>query len=245
MAPFGRFVDVGRKNVLKRSALDTVPIHRGANYLSFDMRELHKYRPRTLANVLDLTINMFRQGSIRAPQPVTVRNITDLDDAFASFAGNNFTAGKTLIEYKESTGLLNLSPQRPQLKFKADATYLLVGCLGGLGRSLTSWMMKRGARRFALLSRSGIDSVSAATLVQDIQATGVDISVIRGDVTKAADVERAVQDIPSDYPLAGVVHAAMVLRVSRFLVMLKRHVLIRRLGWSFRRNELRELETQH
>ncbi|KAL8969810.1 MAG: hypothetical protein Q9183_001817 [Haloplaca sp. 2 TL-2023] len=221
MAPFGRFVDVGRKNVLKRSSLDTVPIHRGANYLSFDMRELHKYRPRTLANVLDLTINMFRQGSIRAPQPVTVRNITDLDDAVASFAGNSFTAGKTLIEFKESTGLLNLSPQRPQLKFKADATYLLVGCLGGLGRSLTSWMMKRGARRFAFLSRSGIDSESAATLVQDIRATGVGVSVIRGDVTKAADVERAVQDIPSDYPLAGVVHAAMVLRVSRFSAMLE------------------------
>ncbi|KAL8771520.1 MAG: hypothetical protein Q9194_004856, partial [Teloschistes cf. exilis] len=218
IAPFGRFVDFGRKNVLKRSALDTVPIHRGANYLSYDMVELYKWRPQTLTRVLSVTMNMFREGSISTPQPVTIKNITELDDAVASFAGS-FTAGKTLIEYKKSEGLLNLLPYKPQLKFKADATYLLVGCLGGLGRSLTSWMMKRGARRFAFLSRSGIDAESAATLVRDIEAAGVQASVIRGDVTKAVDVEQAVKSIPAEYPLAGVVHAAMVLRDGLFDAM--------------------------
>jgi len=212
IAPFGRFVDFGRKNVLKRSTLDTVPVHRGANYLSFDMLELYKPRPQTLTKILARTVELFREGSIAAPQPVTVKNITELDDAVASFTGS-FTAGKTLVEYKESEGCLNLLPHKPQLRLKPDATYLLVGCLGGLGRSLTSWMMKRGARRFAFLSRSGADATSAAILVRAIEAAGVDVSVIRGDVTRAVDVERAVQSIPSEYPVAGVVHAAMVLRV--------------------------------
>jgi hypothetical protein len=212
IAPFGRFVDFGRKNVLKRSTLDTVPVHRGANYLSFDMLELYKWRPQTLSTVLSLTLDLLRESSIAAPKPVTIKNITELDDAVASF-GESFTAGKTLIEYKKSERCLNLLPRKPQLKFKADATYLLVGCLGGLGRSLTWWMMKRGARRFAFLSRSGADAKSAADLVRDIEAAGADVSVIRGDVTKAADVERAVQSIPSKHPIAGVVHAAMVLRV--------------------------------
>lgn len=212
IAPFGRFVDFGRKNVLKRSTLDTVPVHRGANYLSFDMLELYKRRPQTLTKILARTVELFREGSIAAPQPVTVKNITELDDAVASFTGS-FTAGKTLVEYKESEGCLNLLPHKPQIRLKPDATYLLVGCLGGLGRSLTSWMMKRGARRFAFLSRSGADATSAAILVRDIEAAGVDVSVIRGDVTRAVDVERAVQSIPSEYPVAGVVHAAMVLRV--------------------------------
>lgn len=212
IAPFGRFVDFGRKNVLKRSTLDTVPVHRGANYLSFDMLELYKWRPQTLSRILSLTVNLFRERLIAAPKPVTIKNIAELDDAVASFAGG-FTAGKTIIEYKESAECLNLLPHKPQLKFRADATYLLVGCLGGLGRSLTSWMMKRGARRFAFLSRSGADGKSAAILVRDIEAAGADVSVMRGDVTRAADVQHAVQSIPSKYPIAGVVHAAMVLRV--------------------------------
>ncbi|KAI4118120.1 MAG: hypothetical protein LQ345_001759 [Seirophora villosa] len=218
IAPFGRFVDFGRKNVLKRSTLDTVPVHRGANYLSFDMLELYKWRPQTLSKILSRTLDLFREGSIAAPRPVTVKNIAELDDAVASFAGS-FTAGKTLIEYKKSDGCLNLLPHKPQLRFKDSATYLLVGCLGGLGRSLTSWMMKRGARRFAFLSRSGVDATSAAALVKDVQVAGAEVSVIRGDVTKAGDVERAVQSIPSEHPIAGVVHAAMVLRDGLFDAM--------------------------
>lgn len=218
IAPFGRFVDFGRKNVLKRSILDTIPVHRGANYLAFDMLELHKWRPQTLSRVLSMTLDLFREGSIAAPKPVIIKNITELDDAVASFA-ESFTAGKTLIEYKECERCLNLLPHKPQFKFKADATYLLVGCLGGLGRSLTLWMTERGARRFAFLSRSGADANSAADLVRDIEAAGADVSVIRGDVTKAADVERAVQSIPSQYPIAGVVHAAMVLRVCTSLLL--------------------------
>ena len=215
IAPFGRFVDFGRKNVLKRSTLDTVPIHRGANYLSFDMLELYKRRQQTLAKILSVTVDMFRDGSIATLKPITVKNIAELDDAVASFAGS-FSAGKTLIEFKKSEKCLNLLPHRRQLKFKADATYLLVGCLGGLGRSLTSWMMKRGACRFAFLSRSGADAKSAASLVKDIEAAGANVSVIRGDVTKAADVQRAARSVPSQYPIVGVVHAAMVLRVCAF-----------------------------
>ena len=218
IAPFGRFVDFGRKNVLKRSILDTVPVHRGANYLSFDMLELYKWRPQSLSRVLSLTLDLFRGGSIAAPKPVIIKNITELDDAVASFAGS-FTAGKTLIEYKKDERRLSLLPRKPQLKFKADATYLLVGCLGGLGRSLTLWMTKRGARRFTLLSRSGADAKSAADLVRDIEAAGANVSVIRGDVTKAVDVERAVQSVPSQHPIAGVVHAAMVLRVCTSLLL--------------------------
>lgn len=41
IAAFGRFVNIGRKNVLKKDVIDTVPLHRGANYLSFDMLDLH------------------------------------------------------------------------------------------------------------------------------------------------------------------------------------------------------------
>ena len=220
IAPFGRFIDFGRKNVLKRSSLDTVPIHRGANYLSFDMLELHKWRPHTLSKVLTATVDLFRKDSIAAPKPVTIKNIAELNDAIDTFS-DTFTAGKALIEYKKSDGLLKLLPHKTQIKLKADATYLLVGCLGGLGRSLSYWMIKRGARRFAFLSRSGADAKSAATLVEDIKATGAHVSVIRGDATKAPDIARTVQSIPSKHPIAGVVHAAMVLRVSHLCLSFK------------------------
>ena len=214
------FVDFGRKKVLERSTLDIVPIHRGANCLSFDMLELHKQRLQTLARVLAATIGLFREGSITAPKLVTIKNVAELYDAVETFS-ESFTAGTAIIEYKKSDGLLKVLPCKSQIKLKADATYLLVGCLGSLGRSLSFWMIKRDARHFAFLSRSGADAKSAATLVKDIKATGVNLSVIRGDATNAADVECAVQSVPSQHPIAGVVHANMVLRRSLICLLSK------------------------
>ncbi len=77
-------------------------------------------------------------------------------------------------------------------------------------------MMESGARRFTFLSRSGADSKSAAKLVADLEAAGAYVQVVRGDATSRADVVRAVEGISSQYPIKGVVHAAMVLRVSFF-----------------------------
>jgi malonyl CoA-acyl carrier protein transacylase/NADPH:quinone reductase-like Zn-dependent oxidoreductase len=211
--PLGRFVDSGRKNALKRSALDTVPLHRGASYLSFDILGLYGWKPQALGNLLRLTASLYRQGSITPMRPVTVKMLSELDGAISSFS-DNFAAGKTLILHEPSDTPLNVLNSRPSLSLRADATYLLVGCLGGLGRSLTSWMMKKGARRFAFLSRSGTNSKQAETLVKDIEAAGVTVQVIRGDVTVMTDVERAVMGTPPEYPIRGVVQAAMVLKVG-------------------------------
>lgn len=212
IVPFGRFVDSGRKNVLTRSTLDTVPLHRGASYLSFDVLELYRWKPKVLGDVLRLATSLYRQGLIIPLSPVTVRNLGELDDAIASFS-DNFVAGKTLISYEPSGIALNVLKSQPSLRFRTDATYLLVGCLGGLGRSLTSWMMKKGARRFAFLSRSGTDSKQAQLLVRDIETAGVAVQVIKGDVSVMDDVQRAVKSIPREHPIRGVVQAAMVLKV--------------------------------
>ena len=213
IAPFGRFVDSGRKNVLKRSVMDTVPLHRGANYISFDMLDLYKWRPQILAKLLTQVVTLYNKQSIGPVVIPVKKNVAELDSAIAAFS-DHFVSAKTLIIYEPCDTPLNVIPARPKIAFRSDASYLLVGCLGGLGRSLTSWMMKHGARRFVFLSRSGIDAKQASILSKDLQTAGADIQVIRGDVTIKTDVERAVASVPAMSPIRGVVQAAMVLRVS-------------------------------
>lgn len=220
IASFGRFVDIGRKNVLKRGTMDTVPLHHNASYLSFDILDQYMYKPAALSETLRHVISLYRQKLISPLRPLTVRNIAELDDAVASFS-DNFSSGKTVMVYEPFDTPLNVIPSRPALKFKPNATYLLVGCLGGLGRSLTSWMMKHGARCFTFLSRSGADSPQAAHLVKDIETAGAIVHVVRGDATVRKDVDRAIAGVPASHPIKGVVQAAMVLRVSDFTCPLK------------------------
>ena len=213
IAPFGRFVDFGRKNVLKRSVLDSLPLHRGASYHSFDLLDLYLSKPQALAKLLRLSYALYSQKLIPAIKPARTNHLADLDMAVNEFS-DSFAQGKTLITYEKSDKKLKVSPSLPVLRFQPDATYLLVGALGGLGRSLGSWMMDRGAKHFSFMARSGTDSNQAAILVDEMRKAGASVQVIRGDATVRADVDKVLKSIPSEHPVRGVVHAAMVLRVS-------------------------------
>lgn len=88
----------------------------------------------------------------------------------------------------------------------------MIGCLGGLGRALSRWMMDRGARRFIFIGRSGTDRPSAQLLVDDLKKAACEVQVIRGDVSSESAVEAAFEAATA--PVGGVVHAAMNLDVS-------------------------------
>ncbi|KAH6649445.1 hypothetical protein F5144DRAFT_616611 [Chaetomium tenue] len=217
IAPLGRFLDAGRKDVLHRRALDSVPTaQRGASYLSFDLVGLFDARPEVLARLLPTIVGLVQQGVVVAPGPVQTVHLSELDKAVAGFS-DAFGAVKSVVTYEaDAEKTVAVVPARPPLRFNPDSSYLLVGCLGGLGRSLTSWMMESGARRFTFLSRSGADSPSAAKLVEDMEKAGAVVQVVRGDATSKEDVVRAVAQVPAEHPIRGVVHAAMVLRDGLF-----------------------------
>ncbi|EOA86100.1 uncharacterized protein SETTUDRAFT_161582 [Exserohilum turcica Et28A] len=218
ISSYGRFVSYGKKSAHKRTAIDPVPFSRGANYYSYDIVDLYNQKPVVVASLLAETIKFYREGRIAAPQNLVVRNVAEVDDAVNTFE-DNFKAGKTLLEYKPTERPVKVVRVSAESRLDPEGTYLLVGCLGGLGRSLTMWMMKKGARNFCFLSRSGADARDAAQLVKDLEAAGAVIKIVRGDVSVRADVQRAVSEIPAHRPIKGVVHAAMVLRDGIFAKM--------------------------
>ncbi|KAL8720399.1 MAG: hypothetical protein Q9181_007916 [Wetmoreana brouardii] len=105
-------------------------------------------------------------------------------------------------------------PCKHSLRFDSRAVYLLVGCLGGLGRSLTSWMIDRGARYLAFMARSRAERPAAAHLISSIQARGVEVTVLRDDVAERNAVEAAIETISQQRQIRGVVNAAMDLHVK-------------------------------
>ncbi|KAM7189490.1 hypothetical protein V8F20_010118 [Naviculisporaceae sp. PSN 640] len=217
IAPFGRFVQVGSPSAMRANlSLDGLPVRRGASYHTFDLLELHDRKPAVLGKLLARTMTLYRLGSIPLPL-FSFKDISLLNQSVSKFT-ETFGANKVVILHEPCTrgGTLDVLPSAPQLTLRGDGTYLLVGCLGGLGRSLTSWMLQRGARHFAFLSRSADDAKEASLLVQDLRDSGAVVHVIRGDVAIQEDVERAIETVPADRPIRGVINAAMVLRDGMF-----------------------------
>jgi hypothetical protein len=81
-------------------------------------------------------------------------------------------------------------------------------------------MMKRGARRFVFVGRSGADKPSARELVSRLEGAGATVGVVRGDVSNADDVTAAVKAcLDMGRPVGGVVQAAMGLHEALFTRM--------------------------
>ncbi|MEP7121036.1 MAG: SDR family NAD(P)-dependent oxidoreductase [Byssovorax sp.] len=93
----------------------------------------------------------------------------------------------------------------------AEGSYLIVGGVGGLGLTLSRWMVAEGARHLALVGRSA-PSAAAHEAIRAMEQAGAEVRVLRGDVAVAADVERIMGQIRDELPpLRGVVHAAAAL----------------------------------
>ena len=99
--------------------------------------------------------------------------------------------------------------------------FLLIGCLGGLGRSVARYMSCVGARAFVFLGRSGADKPAAQEMIRDIQSAGARVKVIAGDVTSREDICKALDAVSQLGPLGGVVQGAMSLnvRIPAFVVV--------------------------
>lgn len=101
---------------------------------------------------------------------------------------------------------------------RPDATYILVGGTGGLGRSMARWMVAKGARTIVLVSRSGSVTGHVKELVDEVAAVGANIVVRRCNVVNKAEVDDLIHSGLGDLPpIRGVVHGTMVLRVRLLL----------------------------
>jgi natural product biosynthesis luciferase-like monooxygenase protein len=99
------------------------------------------------------------------------------------------------------------APPPAAMQFRADASYLIAGGAGGLGRAVAEWMADRGARHLILIGRSAVAHDAFASL----QTRGVQVTYARLDVAG----EAALADFLATYdgpPLRGVIHAAGVFR---------------------------------
>lgn len=95
--------------------------------------------------------------------------------------------------------------------FRADATYLITGGLGGVGLRTAQWMVEQGARHLVLLGRQGM-SETVATAVDALRTAGADIRPMQVDVSQEQQLARALESIRREMPpLRGVFHSAVVL----------------------------------
>jgi NAD(P)-dependent dehydrogenase (short-subunit alcohol dehydrogenase family) len=97
-------------------------------------------------------------------------------------------------------------------RFPKQATYVLVGGLGGIGRSIGKMMVDIGASNLVFISRS-VDS-ERQEYVDKLRQLGVTVEVLKCDVSDALALKPLLEDARKRLPpIKGVINCAMNLKV--------------------------------
>lgn len=97
------------------------------------------------------------------------------------------------------------------------ASYLITGGTGGLGRSITRWLAREGAKHIILLSRSGMSQNRVPELLKELRRQELDVVVAKCDVADPAQVQEVLSQCQATMPpIKGVIHGAMALRDALF-----------------------------
>ena len=217
IAPLGRFIEVGKKDIYTTgSALPMAPLAKNVMFASVDLAMIIHEQPRLLASLMQSVMDLAQDKQITAPAPVKTYPATGIEDAFRHMQSGKHT-GKIVIEFGDDD-VVPIVPASLCVNtdlFDNDATYLIAGGLGGLGRSISRWMVHRGAKNLVLLSRSTKYAEEVLVFLKELRDQGVTVATPPCDVSNA-DRLREILEECSQYmpPIKGCIQGSMVLEVS-------------------------------
>ena len=91
-----------------------------------------------------------------------------------------------------------------------DKSYILVGGLGGFGLELAEWLVKEGAIKLVLTSRSGIRTGYQERKLRLLREMNVNVSISSRNVTTEDDCKKLIEETQQIGPVGGVFNLAMV-----------------------------------
>jgi hypothetical protein len=183
---------------------------------SVELPTMMKYRPKQNVRLIEDTVRLYVEGKIKEPWPTIVRPYSQLEESFRTLQSGK-GMGKFVLVPKDDA-LVPVVPSPPiPYKFEDNASFVLAGGLGGIGRSIARWMVSRGAKNIIFLSRSGAESTSAQQFIAELESHEVRLYVFACDVSDMSSLVAVIQRCRNELPpIKGCVQASMVLKDKIF-----------------------------
>jgi acyl transferase domain-containing protein/NADPH:quinone reductase-like Zn-dependent oxidoreductase/SAM-dependent methyltransferase len=214
IAPFGRFIEIGKKDSQGGGRIELTPFLRQALMASVELPMMMRYKPLVFRRLIGQTVKLFEEGKIKEAKPTQVMNYEKIEEALRVLQSGR-GMGK-IVFVPSPTDVVPIVPQQPaNYKFDDNATYFLAGGLGGIGRSIGRWMASKGAKHLVFLSRTGKVTESVQKMLDDLASKGCQAYIFVCDVADGERVKVMVDEVTKTLPpIKGCVQGSMVLRVS-------------------------------
>ncbi|KAH7168199.1 hypothetical protein DER46DRAFT_679392 [Fusarium sp. MPI-SDFR-AT-0072] len=189
IAPFGKMVEICKRDFIGSGKLDMSSFEDARSYSCVGLDQLCFSAEPLQKSVVDL----YKSRDIYPIRPIKVYSSQDILDGFR-YMQQGVHFGKIVASMGDASSS-NLS------------SYLLVGGLGGLGRSISTSMVQRGARHLIYLSRSAGTHQKHLELAQELASLGCRVDFIQGSITSLDGVTTA--ETRANGHLKGVLQMSM------------------------------------
>ncbi|CAG7922469.1 unnamed protein product [Penicillium olsonii] len=212
LAPFGHFVEIGKVDLEHNHYLEMAPFTRVATFSSIDLLALVRLGSPVIHHALCAIVRLLEQGFIYPVKPITTYPISDIGKAFRQMQTGKHM-GKIVLSAIDC--IVKYRPLKPTMKLRSDASYLIPGGIGGIGKEVAAWLLAHGARCLVLMSRTITAEATLFAKELEDKHLGSKVHLVGCDISRPSDFALAAEKIIANYPpVRGVIQAAMVLRDS-------------------------------
>ena len=213
LRPFGRFVELGKRDFMENTRLGLRPFLRNVTYIGADIDQLLAHDPALVRRMLGALMALFDAGRL-APIPCLALPGERVADAFRLMQASGHI-GKILVRPSPRG---EPSAEMAAAFTPAPGVHVVLGGTGGFGLETGLWLAAQGARCVILASRSGRVAPEQAERMEMLRAKGCKLVEATLDVTDAGAVAAAFARWRAEFgPIAGVIHCAMVLEDGMIL----------------------------
>lgn len=206
LAPYGRFVEIGKRDLVENRRVGLNVFLANRSYVVLDINQMMIDDPARIVAALSSIRGHVESGGL-PPLPTRSFPIGRIADAFKEILQAKHI-GKIVLDVSGEIP----TAARDGALCRSDGTYVISGGLSGFGLATARHLVTRGARHLVLFGRSGAIDDAARVEVEAMRKEGADVMVRSADVARREDVQKLFAEAALRMPpVRGIVHAAMVL----------------------------------
>jgi NADPH:quinone reductase-like Zn-dependent oxidoreductase/NADP-dependent 3-hydroxy acid dehydrogenase YdfG/acyl carrier protein len=208
LAPYGRFVELGKRDIYRNAHVGLAPFQRNLSFFAVDLDRMLRERPERVDRMFDDVMAGVRAGAL-TPLPVREFPVSDAAAAFRLMASSGHV-GKIVITGEDPQARIACAGE-DGLAASIAGTCAITGGLGGLGLATAGRLVEAGARNLVLIGRREPDAMQR-TAIAALESGGATVRTFAADVASAEQMQAVFAEMAATMPaLSAVIHAAGIL----------------------------------
>ena len=189
----GRFIEISKRDIW--TADQVKALRPDLDYHIVALDTLTNDEPDKAQRLLQKVMKLFEE------KVITVIHETEfpLSQAIHAFQ---------YLQQAKQIGKVVVTLPPPEIKFQANASYLVTGGLGGIGLEVAKYLSENGAGRIILAARRTLDEKTK----EIISKMSAQVLTHQADISDTAQVEELITFCDNQkFPLKGIFHAAGII----------------------------------